>query len=198
MHHPPCLSEQLIKCHLGNYALRWELVGVFWWSKELARAMWAAGKALEEAAGAVPWEGDWETIASTQEMVRPSGPQVERVGVEDEMRLLWAWTHGITTEFLPWKRYLMLRNDWEGEHLSGFSEPQTCPGRKGWGCIFSRYKEGWRPWYRGWWDFAWDTLLSQVLCVKGRQMQEEALRQELLKLAWPLKKQSCHWRPLLG
>lgn len=124
--------------------------------------MWAAGKAVEEAAGAVPWEGDWETIASIQETVCHSGAQVERVGQEDEIQLLWAWAHGITTEFLPWNRCLTLRNGWEGEHLSGFSEPPTCPGCKVWGYISSRYMEGWRPQYRGWWDYAWDTLLSPL------------------------------------
>lgn len=123
--------------------------------------MWAAGKALEEAAGAVPWEGDWETIASIQETVCHSGAQVERVGQEDEIQLLWAWAHGITTEFLPWNRCLTLRNGWE-EHLSGFSEPPTCPGCKVWGYISSRYMEGWRPQYRGWWDYVWDTPLSPL------------------------------------
>lgn len=49
--------------------------------------MRVVGKALGEAAGAVP-QGDWETITSTWEMVCPSGAQMERVGEGDEIQLL--------------------------------------------------------------------------------------------------------------
>ena len=61
---------------------------MFWWGKELSRAMWVVGKALGEAARAVPQGGDWETIASTGELVCPSGAKMERVGEGDEIQLL--------------------------------------------------------------------------------------------------------------
>lgn len=41
---------------------------------------------MGEAAGAVPQEGDWETIASTGELVCEA--QMERVGEGNEIELL--------------------------------------------------------------------------------------------------------------
>lgn len=73
--YPPCFPGQLIKCHTGNYALRWELVGVFWWRKEPARVMWAVRKAL--ALGESCWSSSYrrkvENGCGEGELACPSG-----------------------------------------------------------------------------------------------------------------------------
>lgn len=97
--------------------------------------MWVAGKALGEAAGAIPQE-DWKIIASTGEKGCLSRAQMEKVGEKEKIQLLWAWAHEVTTEFLP----SGLRNDWEGENISASSESRTEIQQLPWpwqGCVHS-------------------------------------------------------------
>lgn len=109
-----CFPEQLIKRQTGNYALRWELLGVFWWDKELARVLWAVRKAL--ALGESCWSSSYrrkvENGCGEGELACPSGAWMAGEE-EDQIQLLWAGAHRVTVDLWPWNRPLTLGNDWE-------------------------------------------------------------------------------------